>query len=313
MEIGGYFELETLKGKEYYDYLAFNSARNCLQFIVKKRNIKQIYIPYYLCLSVKETLEYENVAIIYYHIDSNFMPMIDDYNGKDYVYIVNYFGILKKEQIKSLSEKYKIILDNVHCFFDEGFDNIDTIYSCRKYFGVTDGAYLYSNLSVEEEYKIAKSLSKMNYLIGRYEENSGSQFYNLFVESEDSLIKNDIQLMSKVTHNLLKAIDYNKVKEVRYSNYKYLSEKLNSYNRLELKDRETLFMYPLLSNNGESIRKELISNNIYIPHLWPNLDEFPLNDFEKDIYDNLILLPIDQRYDTNDMDYIYKNIFNILH
>lgn len=42
--------------------------------------------------------------------------------------------------------KLPIILDNTQSFFQKPISGIDTIYSCRKYFGVPDGAYLSTNI-----------------------------------------------------------------------------------------------------------------------------------------------------------------------
>ena len=255
-EIGGYFELEKSTGKEYYDYLAFNSARNALQFIIRKRNINKIYLPYYLCLVIEETLKKENVEINYYHVDDSFLPIIENYDNESYVYITNYFGLLTKDIILKLKEKYKIILDNVQAFFLEGFEDIDTIYTCRKFFGIVDGAYLYTNLECNENYEIATSLNKLNYLFGRYEENA-SKYYDEYVQSEKSLIDQNIKFMSKITHNMLRSIDYNNIKCIRRQNYNYLAQKLNSRNLLNLRNKDGLFMYPLLKFTFQHFGQEL--------------------------------------------------------
>ena len=304
-EIGGYLELEENRGKEYYDYLTFNSSRNSLQFIVRKRNIKKIYLPYYLCLVIKETLEKENVEIIYYHINEEFKPIIDNYDEDIYIYIVNYFGLLTKQDISELNKKYKkMILDNTHAFFMEGFGNIDIIYNCRKYFGVPDGSYLYTSLEKDELYNEASSMNRIEHLFGRYETNA-SKYYEAFVKEDLTFGGRDIELMSKITHNMLKGIDYNFIKDRRLTNFKYLHENLIKINELQInsKDEDT-FSYPLLIKNGNELRKKLIENKVYISKLWPGLDIFPLNEFEENIFNNLILLPIDQRYIKEDMEYM---------
>ena len=49
--IGGYFELELRKGKHYHENaLRLNSARNAFEYILRVRNYKKIYIPYYTCV-----------------------------------------------------------------------------------------------------------------------------------------------------------------------------------------------------------------------------------------------------------------------
>ncbi len=60
----------------------------------------------------------------------------------------NYFGI-KDEFITSLSKQVSnLIVDNAQSFFSNPIENIDTFYSPRKFFGVSDGAYLYCDTRI---------------------------------------------------------------------------------------------------------------------------------------------------------------------
>ena len=48
--IGGYFELELpLKEEFHKDALRLNSGKNCLEYILRARQYKKVYIPYYTC------------------------------------------------------------------------------------------------------------------------------------------------------------------------------------------------------------------------------------------------------------------------
>ena len=72
-------------------------------------------------------------------------------------------------------------------------------------------------------------------------------------------------------------------------------------------------MYPLLLKNGHRIKQELIQHKIYVPTLWPNvLEETVPDTWEHFLTDNLVLLPIDQRYSEVDMKYILKVLARIL-
>lgn len=313
-EIGGYFEFEKGIGNEYYDFLRFNSSRNSLQFILRSRNIKKIYIPYYLCLAIKETLENENVEICYYHINEDFLPEDFCYDGVSYVYLVNFFGLLSRNDIMKIINKYneKIILDNTHSFFMKPFKNVDVIYNCRKYFGVPDGSYLFSDLKIDNDYRSGNSLERLVHLFGRYEFGA-SAFYESYLESEKSLENRDIELMSNITQNMLKNIDYDLAKKIRTSNFNYLCKKFKTINSLNFKNDATNdFMFPLLVCDGSKVKKYLIQNKIYVPNLWPNLEDFPLNSFEINILSNLILIPIDQRYCQEDMDFVYDKIMDVI-
>lgn len=68
-EIGGYFGLEENSGKEYYQYaLAFNTARNCLRFLMRHYGIKRIAIPDYDCGAVENAINKEYSGAKLWHI-----------------------------------------------------------------------------------------------------------------------------------------------------------------------------------------------------------------------------------------------------
>ena len=69
-------------------------------------------------------------------------------------------------------------------------------------------------------------------------------------------------------------------------------------------------MYPLFVSDGESLRTYLKSNNIYSLRLWANINWNGANSDEIKKADNMVLLPIDQRYSDNEMVYIANVIDN---
>ena len=308
-EIGGYLSFEENFGREFHQALRFNLSRNCLEYLIIKKNIRRIYLPYYLCLSIEEVLLRNKVDIHYYHIDKAFSPIMDivDLKDNEFLYIVNYFGQITNDYIEYLKNKYRnVIVDNTQSFFQIPVKGVHTIYNCRKYFGVPDGAYLYTDVLLDKEIEKAHSSNRMKHILGRYEENA-SKYYLDYCNIEDSFGKANIELMSNLTLNLLKGIDYDRIKKRRIDNSQFLDDHLKM-NKKILCQYPCTYMYPLLIENGVNIKKKLINDKIYIPTLWPDLDKYPLNEFEKDIYLTLICIPIDQRYNLDDMDYIVKKI-----
>ena len=112
------------------------------------------------------------------------------------------------------------------------------------------------------------------------------------------------------TKNYLNAINYNRVLKKRLENYKLLLERLSKYNRLELSNKELTYLYPLLISDGEELRTYLKNNNIYAVKLWPNVLSNGANKEEIENVQNIVLLPIDQRYSLDDMDYISNIVDN---
>lgn len=57
------------------------------------------------------------------------------------------------------------------------------------------------------------------------------------------------------------------------------------------------------------IKKKLAEEGIFIPTLWPNvMDEMPLDSIEYDYASNILPLPCDQRYSTNEMRIIVEKL-----
>lgn len=314
-EIGGYFQLDEFYGTEYYEGLiSLNSARNALLYILRAKKVKNVYIPYFLCDSISEVLRVNGYSFQYYKLNSDFTPIFNKKLGNDeYLYIVNYYGQLKNEKILCLKEKYQqIIIDNTQAFFQKPIDDIDTIYSCRKFFGVADGAYVSTKSRVIEEISIDISKDRMKHILGRYE-GSAEKYYENFTENEKYLDVVELKCMSKLTHNILKAIDYEKVKEIRRENYQFLASNLNYLNGIKCEINDGPFAYPFYIENGVDIRKILAKKKIYIPTLWPNvLLDTDENDIENKYTKNILPLPCDQRYKTDDMNYLIDQLIKSL-
>lgn len=304
-EIGGYFELDTYTGKTYHPQaIALNCGRNCLAYLVETRNYKKVYIPKFLCLSVKEVCDKMGVSYDFYEIDNTLRPVFNKSIEKnEVIYIVNYYGQLSNDEINNYNKKWgNIIIDSTQDFFRKPLDNnIDTLYTCRKYFGVADGAYLYTNLILKRELEIDISYNHSQYLLGRFEKGA-SEFYKKAQDNNLRFQDEPIKHMSKLTNNLLRGIDYNAVQEKREENFQYLHNHLKAINRMDIKMSKGPFMYPLHIANGDEIRKKLQKQKIFVPTLWSDVFEIcKKEDIEFQLAENILPLPIDQRYDIKDM------------
>lgn len=311
-EIGGYIELEHYKGKMLHEgAIALNCGRNALAYLIKARKIKKIVLPYFMCDSVIHICEQYDVEISYYHIDESFLPQKVELMEDEWLYLADFYGQLLKEDICRICDTYKrVIVDYAQAYFETPLDGVDSLYTCRKFFGVSDGAFLYTNARLKEELPQDESFDRMRYLLGRYER-TASEFYSEYVENNKLFASAPIMRMSKLTENLLKAINYGQVKDARTANFDYLANKLGQINLLRLKHAQGAFAYPLLLKNGAEVRKQLIAKKIYVPTLWPNvLEDIPKTAYEYELAKNILPLPCDQRYDEADMEYICSAVFD---
>lgn len=313
-EIGGYLELDKRNSPIMHEKaIALNSARNCLAYLIKAKRITRIVLPKFLCNSVKEICKREKVAIRYYSVNEEFRPVGVILAENEWLYFVNYYGQFDNDDLNEVVHNYKkVIVDNVQAYFQEPIKGIDTLYTCRKFFGVSDGAFIYTDARINENMERDESFSRMKYLLGRYER-SATEFYSEHLENEKRFAGEPIKLMSKVTRNLLGCINYKEVKCKRTDNFITLHNEIKKYNRLKLKVPEGPFMYPLYVEDGERLRSELISKRIYVPMLWPEvLESCSESDLEYDMAKNILPLPIDQRYGYEDMQYIIEEVVRLI-
>ncbi len=311
-EIGGYFALETLSGSEFYPELtAVNTARHALIYIMSARKAKKIYLPYFLCESVGLACKKYKIETAFYNIDRNFLPVFDKQLSNDeWLYIVNYYGQINNEKAKEFKYRFgNVIFDNVQAFFQKPVKGIDTVYSCRKFFGVPDGGYASTEVRLVEALPQDISMNRLRHLIGRLEGKSASDYYADFKANDHAFMEAETASMSLFTHNILRAINYDEVIEKRNNNFHVLSEKLGYINGIDLKVPIGPYAYPFYCKNGMEIKKRLAEKKIFVATLWPNVLEMD-GTIEKDFAENILPLPCDQRYDEEEMIYVAEELKN---
>ncbi len=313
-EIGGYIELDQYRLPMLHEgALALNCGRNCLAYLLKAKNIKALKLPYFMCDSIFEVCQKQDVKIYFYHIDENFEPLNLTLKDEEWLYIANFYGQLTPEYIMELKNKFgRIIVDNAQAYFAQPLENVDTLYTCRKFFGVADGSFLYTNAQVNEKLPLDESFTRMHFLLGRFER-TAAEFYHENVANNDLFNNEPIKKMSKLTANLLHGIDYSFIKKRRTENFKLYHEEFKAINQLKLREIEGAFAYPLLIERAAEIREKLPQQKIYIPTLWPNvIKEMPPNSLEYKFAKDILPLPVDQRYDRTDIERVILEINNVL-
>jgi len=312
-EIGGYFELELRKGREYHlNTIQLNSGRNCLEYILRVRNYKKIYIPYFTCDVILEPIQKLGISYEFYSIDKQLNPILKTELKIDEVFLyTNYFGI-KTAKVTELASTIKnLIIDNSQAFFSIPMVGVDTFYSARKFFGVPDGAYLYTNARLEEEFEVDKSFDRVSHLLKRIDLGASNGYID-FKNNDLDLSGQPIKFMSKLTKSLLCNIDYEFVKERRIDNFNFLHKNLSDENELnfELVIDSVPMVYPFLTKRLD-LKQKLINNKIYVATYWPNVPEWcNENQMENFLTNHLIHLPIDQRYNLEDIKFVVDLILS---
>lgn len=310
MAIGGYFELELRRNSHFHAALKLNTARNCLEYILRVRQYRKIFIPYYTCDVLLEPIHKLNLEYEFYHIDENFQPVITKELGVDEAFLyTNYFGFTQKIS-KLLRLKYpNLIIDNCQAFYADVLEHTDTFYSARKFFGVPDGAYLYTDKMAVSPMPVEISASRFSHLFKRIE-GGAEAGYQDFQHNENSLSNLPIREMSAISDRILQNVDYEYVRYKRRENFSYLHAVLKDINWLKLNPEEDIvpMVYPFWSPD-RTLRKRLLENRIYVATYWPNVLKWcKEHTLESNWAQYLIPLPIDQRYGPHEMEQIVKII-----
>lgn len=314
--IGGFFPLELSDRAEYHSKaLHLNSARYCLEYISRVKHFSKIYLPAYICDSVLQPIKRLNVPYTFYRLNSDFSPVFNQVPEDDAcILYVNYFG-LNHSVVQKVCEQYAhVIIDNTQAFFEKPLPHVDTIYSPRKFFGVADGGYLYTD--VEERLDLEPDPSYYRYDALLKQIDLGSTAAEpLFEQNEAYLDTCGMHAMSRLTRRILESIDYGKVIERRNANFLYLHRQIGRWNQLHLDFSQPNgpLCYPLLIDQGAQLKEALLQQNIYCNDYWDEvLTRVPSASFESHLVKDLVALPIDQRYTENDMQVIVQVVQNFL-
>ena len=303
--IGGYFELELRQGGHYHqEAIRLNTARNSFEYVLRSRQYTKVYIPYYTCEVMLEPIDKLGIEVEFYHINESLEPISTPLLKKNEAFLyTNYFG-LKQNCVKHLAEVYgnQLIVDNAQAFYAESIQGIDTFYSVRKFFGVPDGAFLYTTKKTDQEIEQDASSERMSHLLKRIDLGAEAGYQD-FRRNDDSLCHQPIKRMSKLTDSILCGIDFESAKQKRRNNYVILDNTLNASNRIHLAlDSETVPMvYPFWTDDA-SLRQKLIKNKVFVATYWPNVKEWAKEGMlEYELAEMLIPIPVDQRYGVGEM------------
>ena len=313
-EIGGYFALELQERSEYHEKaIPLYNSRSALQYILRAKKYRKIYLPHYICGCVLQPVIAEGVEYEWYNINDNFFPLFDKKIADDECFLyVNYFGLNDKNVHALSKECPNLIIDNTQSFYSHPEKGVDTIYSARKFFGVPDGGYLYTDVELNEPIEKSISYLSMGPLLKRIEF-SANHAYEEYCNNERVMDNQGIKSMSNLTHKILRSIDYESVRRKRRDNFTYIHEMLKETNNYSIPDlaNQVPMLYPYLCNNN-GIREKLISEKIYTPTFWRDVLEHlsSSNTHEENYINNMLPLPIDQRYNHDDMNRISSIIKN---
>ena len=250
--------------KNDYKRIELNTARNCLRYLIRLYDIKELYFPYYICPALRISAIKEGCKLRFYHIDLSFKPIVD-FPQNAFILYPNYFGVCSNI-VNDLEKEYtNLIVDNAHSFYSEAI-GLASFNSLRKFFPMLrDGALLYLK-----------------------------NFDDMELENQKRLDTEPIKKISQTTFKYFTNINFEKEKEIRLLKFNHWHNKLKKTNLLKIKlsDSCVPFCYPYLANEkkqADDLVLELNKQKIEVFRYWNNL---PVSFQEKIFYTNLVAIPI---------------------
>ena len=335
--IGGEFEIniqqQYLNRKEMVKgAVTFSSGRsalyNILAFVKAQKGIQTVLFPDYLCDSVYQMAQKNQMEVEFYELDEQLNPKFEDiynkYDTKKAVLLINYYGLKDCnpmiEKLRGIQQDMMIILDNVQAPYAmlEENDADFNFSSFRKAFPVADGSWVVSKYPELEQpqkvnefaqYKIAASYLKA---IRNQQLFNDEVYLNLYHIGEEKIDDDYLTDMTQLSKSILADMEWHRWAILRKRNAEVIVEGLRQMGIspiVDVSDEYVPLFVPIRIDNRDKVRKTMFANNIFLPVHWPVEEEY--KDRLKrgsDLAEHELSIIVDQRYTVGDM----KRILSII-
>ena len=301
-------------------------------------------IPSYTCDTVLQPFLDENIVTYAYDInekleinEKSFIEKMDEFSP-DIVLIHRYFGFDNSIDINDKLQMFSkigciFIEDRTQSLFSD-YKTLDVDYivgSFRKWTALPDGGFCVKKKrkfvfdeipKCTDDLLITSKLKafqqKNDYML--YNEGEKEEFLNSYRVAEEILNKEKkFFCMSDISKHLLRELDVAWMIEKRRQNYSFFVNNINNHEIScvmgELPDGVVPLYLLIRSPHRNELQIELRKHAIYAPIVWPKPEKMPpVSKLVDDIYKEVLCLPVDQRYDIDDMDRMVSvvNDFNFM-
>lgn len=316
----------------YKNYVLTSSGRGAISLLLQniQTSKKRALLPAYSCHSMIEPFIKQGYQCHFYDINEDLSPKIaaERCRGIGIFLHLGYFGFPTNSNINALVGELKqqgiiVIEDITHSLFFRGARAYESDYyigSIRKWFGIPTGGLLASREHPISTGELQKDINyaslreeamkiKREYMT-RGEEELKQQFMRLFKEAEQ-LLNRDLApyAMSRLSKDILSNLQEHQLISARRGNFEQLLKDLPDIPNIEpmfkfLPKEVCPLFYPLLIKKGrEDVRAKLQKERIYCPIHWQNFGGIDLEKYSnaRRVYDSILSLPCDQRYDSEDI------------
>lgn len=326
------------------DRLYYSLCREAMFDIAKAlgNTARRVLIPAYTCQTVITPFEEAGWQCEYYPIDKDLrirtecLLKLVNQNHPALLVVHPFYGMdLNKAEIETLNIikgiGVEILLDLTQCLFSKkDYDFASFIVaSYRKWMPIPDGGYmrlLSGSVKVvqpETENSVFLDMEKdAMYLRGLYFANGDQHTKDISIRLSkiaDRIAERNIapHKMSQTAYSLMKKEDFELIQKNRFSNYVFLHQNVFEREKITKVVRNcndvtsAPLYFTIYVQDRSALQRRLAQDAIYAPVIWPVEDKRVLIDEGVEyIYDHLLAIPCDQRYDVRDMQRVIDIINN---
>lgn len=337
-------EINIVDNKEQAgsDTILFSLCREALYVIAESfpKEARKVLLPAYTCSTVVDPFVQAGWGCSYYSVDKSLRIDVNEIKSIYYknhyslILVHPYFGMdLNDKEIHLLNELRidgcKVVVDLTQCIFsNKNYGFADYIVgSYRKWYEVPDGGFLKSKILDEtfkakfpENEEFVSLQTDSMYLRGLYF-NTDNEFVKNISRRLNKLAVSmgrkpiEPHAMSAFSISLMNKIDKQKCQQQRFENYRFLFRNLRHCCHLQLactdfKEVTTAPLYFVVYVQDRlALQISLAAEHIYAPVIWPIPNEdVVINETVQSIYDTVLAIPVDQRYNLTDMAKIVETI-----
>ncbi len=291
-------------GREWQGY---RTARAALAALLRHRGTRRLWLPAYGCDALAQGAG--DCEIAWYGVDQRLEINIDDLglvHTGDAVLIVDYFGRSPGPDVLDFAARRDVLVieDRAHAIAPDGLQYGEVVlYSPRKLFGVGDGGILVGpDLPASVRQDRDDSLWISNDL--RRADPDGhnpSPWYDAFKTREGAFDASP-QAIDPRTLESLSWIDVEPEIAARKANWQILATGLETYALWRKSTVDfTPLAYPLDVQDAGALSAALAAQRIWCARHWADLPSPKIFTDAHDLTGKLLSLPLDGRYDAQDM------------
>lgn len=319
--------------------LRFSLCREALLLIAQQcaTAVKRVLLPAYTCQTVIAPFVQEGWQCAFYPLDKNLridtaalLALAKSFRPTLCV-VHPYFGNeLNRNELDALavlkSLDCSLVEDRTQILFSQHYNELFDFFvgSYRKWFPIPDGAFLKLGKSacsiptteMSENEKFVQLTSAAMFLRGVFL-NSGDENVKTLsrtIENQAAAAIGSTIEVHRMSDFSLKRLAMSEVAMMgkrRMDNYHFLYQHLINNEivkpvKEDLSELTTVPLYfPVYAKDRASLQTKLCARRIYAPILWPvQTSDILINDTIREIFGTILMIPCDQRYTDEDMQFI---------